>query len=485
MRYQRHFLAMACAAAVAFSAPGAVLAKNGVQDRGPEFGHSQGRAKNQALVREHDSRVFTVAPDLAFNALSGAAAYWGTYEGIQGPAAYTAEFPDNWNGGVIMYTHGFRGEGSVVTPEVPNLAFRSTALALGYAWAASSYSANFYDVRAAIEDTNRLALDLTDLLAQDWSAEPGEVTQYLIAGVSMGGHTAAAAVERETMETARYRVDYAGALPLCQAEQNEFYWLGDYNRVAMELAGLGHLPYENFQQVLPQILDELFVATSGEDAFVPANEAGQRLKDIAMNLTGGERPIFEEGFTTPVWQFAVLGTGGSDGTITGILAKEFYDNTDRVYRWTDGDRFTGPERAFTAKVGRFQEDLGVNPIRDDGVRWLPLVQGEFDVPVLTMHTLGDFFVPFVHQQLYREAAEANGNGNNLVQRAIRAPGHCGFSGTEFATALVDLVAWVNLGEKPGGDEVLDPEVVADDQYGCAHTVNDASTPGRASLPQCD
>jgi hypothetical protein len=128
MKNQRHLLAMAYATAMAFSAPGALLAQSGIQDRGPEFGQSQGRAKNQDLVREHDSRVFTVSPDLEFDALDGAAAYWGTYEGIQGDAAYTAEFPAEWNGGVIMYTHGFRGEGSVVTPEVPNLAFRSTAL---------------------------------------------------------------------------------------------------------------------------------------------------------------------------------------------------------------------------------------------------------------------------------------------------------------------------------------------------------------------
>lgn len=478
MDFSKHVLAMACAAAVGLASP--IL-----QAKDPNTGQAIGWGANKDLVRDHASREFTVSENRSFAALPGASAYWGTYPGIQGSAAYTAEFPKNWNGGVIMYAHGFRGESAVVTPEVPNVAFRSTALALGYAWAASSYSANYYDVRAAVEDTNRLALELRDILGNDWSVDHGEINQYLIAGVSMGGHTAAAAVERETLETARYPVAYEGALPLCQAEQNQFYWLGDYTRVAQELAGLGHLPHADFQQNLPTIVSNLFVATSGEDAYVPKNEAGQRLKDIAMNLTGGERPIFDEGFTSPTWQGAVLGTGGADGTITGILAKNFYDNTDRVYRWTSGPQFTGHERAFTAKVDRVHADLGVNPLQDDGVRWLPLVQGDFDVPVLTMHTLGDFFVPFVHQQLYREGAETHGNEDLLVQRAIRAPGHCGFSGSEFSTALVDLVTWVNSGVKPGGDSVLDPEVVADDQYGCAYTANDASTPSRATLPQCD
>lgn len=483
MRASKHFLALACAASVILSSPGLVQAK--ASEQGGANGNGIGRGL-QEVVREHDSRQFTVQTDsaLAFSSLPNASAYWGTYDGIQGPASYTAEFPTNWNGRVIMYTHGYRGTGLEVTREVPNAAFRSTALSMGYAWAASSYSANFYDVRAAIEDTNKLALELTDYLARDWSVGYDDPSQYLIAGVSMGGHTAAAAVERETLETARYPLHYAGAMPLCQAEQNEFQWLGDYNRVARQLAGFGSLPYADYQNYLGQILFQLFEFDANGPTYVPKNEAGERLKNIAMNLTGGERPIFDEGFRNPIWQGAVLGTGGSDGTVRGVLANEIYDNSDRVYRWTDGDRFTGQERAFTAKVGRFQADKGVNPIREDGVRWLPLVQGEFDVPVLTMHTLGDFFVPFVHQQRYRKAAEAHGNGDLLVQRAIRDVNHCGFSGAEFSTALVDLVTWVNTGIKPGGDDVLDADVVADDQYGCAYTDNRFSS-GRESLPQCD
>lgn len=482
MMLKKNFLALACATSLALAAPTVGFAKASGQGKVQGQGIGNGLTKE---VREHDSRVFQVqeSADLAFTALPGATPYWGVYEGIQGPASYTAEFPDDWNGGVIMYTHGFRGQGQTVTREVPNLAFRNIALALGYAWAASSYSANYYDVRAAIEDTNRLALELTDYLERDWSVGYEDPGQYLIAGVSMGGHTAAAAVERETLETARYPVAYDGALPLCQAEQNQFQWLGDYPRVVRELGGFGQRPYEDFQEYVGEALFNLFEFDGDAPTFVPKNEAGQRLKDIAKNLTGGDRPIFDEGFRNPTWHGAVLGTGGRDGTVTGILANEIYDNTDRIYRWTDGKRVTGRERAFTAKVGRFQADKGVNPLRDDGVRWLPLVQGDFDVPVLTMHTLGDFFVPFVHQQLYRKAAEANGSGDMLVQRAIRDPNHCGFSGTEFSAALVDLVMWVNSGVKPEGDDVLDPEVVSDEQYGCSHTNNELSS-GRENLPQC-
>jgi len=113
------------------------------------------------------------------------------------------------------------------------------------------------------------------------------------------------------------------------------------------------------------------------------------------------------------------------------------------------------------------------------VRWLPEVHGDFAVPVLTMHTLGDFYVPFRHQQLYLEGAIRHGNGEHLVQRAIRAPGHCDFSADETRAALTDWINWVNGGPRPAGDEVLDAAEVANEQYGCAFT-----TPDRPGIAGC-
>ena len=443
-------------------------------------------------VREHDAREFTVTDPLSFDASAAglseavlnANRHWGRYEGIQGEAAYTVEIPQDWNGGLIMWARGYGGEGEALTRVVPSVPFRNVVLGAGYAWAASSYSANYYDVRAALEDTNKLALEVMDFLERDWGANYGPIVQRLIAGASMGGHTAAAAVEKEALLTARYPVRYEGAMPLCQAEQNQFDWLGDYLRAAQQLAGLGDQPYGEFQQLLPQILETLFEAVEGEDAWKPKGEAGERLYRIAMNLTGGERPIFEQGFRNGTWQGAVLGTGGRDGTINGILARNNYDNRLRFYRWSEGRQVTWDEWRFNREIDRKRADFNANPIRRDGVRWLPLVKGNFDVPVLTMHTLGDFYVPFRHQQLYRQKAVLRGNGDLLVQRAIRAPSHCDFSGTEIATATIDWLTWVNGGPKPGGDKVLDPKVVADPNYGCAYT-NNALSVGRENLPDCE
>lgn len=455
--------------------------------------------------RLHDDRTYVVpsVESLAFDALDpedfpegttipATARYYGIYDGLMGESLYAVEIPtENWNGGLLMYTHGYSADG-ILGGQVPNDAFRYAALNAGYAWAGSSYSADFYDVRAAIEDTNKLAIEVMAYIERDFGAQYDTPDQILIAGYSLGGHTAAAAVDRENRERTLYPVDYAGAMPMCQAEQNQFQWLGDYTRVAQNLAGFGYLPHSDFMSLIgtfsPQgiiiepgpIVTNLFElnSTTGLPTWEPANVNGERLMAIAMNLTGGDRPIFAEGFRS-FYQSIVFGTGGSDGTINGILDRNFYDNTDRVYRWTDGDEPTAAELAFNETMERVAADPGVNSIRDDGVRWIPEVKGDFDVPVMTLHTLGDFYVPFVHQQLYRQGAIANGNEDLLVQRAIRAPGHCDFSPTEVITGMTEFFLWVNGGDKPAGDEVLDATVVADADYGCTFT-----SPERSGMPAC-
>jgi hypothetical protein len=91
------------------------------------------------------------------------------------------------------------------------------------------------------------------------------------------------------------------------------------------------------------------------------------------------------------------------------------------------------------------------------------------VPVLTLHTLGDLFVPFSMEQIYAQRVAANGRSDLLVQRAIRGVGHCDFAPAEFVQGFVDLVAWVEHGIKPEGDDVLTTAVVADPFYGCTFT----------------
>ncbi|HCE40788.1 MAG TPA: alpha/beta hydrolase, partial [Alcanivorax sp.] len=105
--------------------------------------------------RAQDSRSFSVdEASLPFDE-SGVTGHDGAsrWSGVRpSGAGYRIEVPVNWNGMLVMYAHGYRGEGQTLT--VSNPSIRQWLLDNGYAWAASSYSTNYYDVRAGVEDTN-------------------------------------------------------------------------------------------------------------------------------------------------------------------------------------------------------------------------------------------------------------------------------------------------------------------------------------------
>ncbi|WP_369411396.1 hypothetical protein [Deinococcus betulae] len=285
---------------------------------------------------------------------------------------------------------------------------------------------------------------------------------------------AGAAVEKETQATAKNKTAYAAALPLCGVmdEEYEFQWLGDYPLVAAQLAGLGPKTFpqgqDTYRALLPDILAATFSSVGGALWQENATQ-GAKLREIARNLTGGARPVFDLGFRTAQWQQAVLSTGGADGTVMGILPRNLYGNAGTTYRWTPGAVPTEAEKTFNAGILRVTPAADPNPARPGTVRFLPRVNGDISVPVLTVHTTGDFYVPFKHQQLYRAAVNAAGNGERLVQRAVRAAGHCEFTPAELVEAFTDLVKWEAGGAKPAGDDVTTPSVVAEAAYGCRFT----------------
>jgi hypothetical protein len=74
-------------------------------------------------------------------------------QGVYKNAAYDIEVPPQWNGELVMWAHGYRGNGTVLTVDVPRFGLRERFVQQGYAWAASSYYANGYDVRAGVLST--------------------------------------------------------------------------------------------------------------------------------------------------------------------------------------------------------------------------------------------------------------------------------------------------------------------------------------------
>jgi hypothetical protein len=436
--------------------------------------------KTQAQrIADGDFKIAQADITANFAPIAGAQQFSGVLDG----AIYRIEVPDSWNGTLIMWAHGFRGD-EPTRLRVDNHPLREYLLSQGYAWAASSYSANFYDVRAGLVDTNKLALSFSDFT----NLQPP--LRYLISGFSMGGHVAGAAVERENklaLSQVDLDVNYEGSLPMCgvMGDTALFDYFGAYGLALLQFGGQAVSQYPitpaEAEEKLAGARDALWVDydnNKGGDGLRQTAEAGGFYQTL-LNLSGGERPIypFSFGGFQPLLQSFV----GSDGTVDGILDENIVDTTYIRYRFQsqqpgpnmpgapDETGLTGTEVNFNSIIAQSIPVNNANPARDDGPRSIPSINGDFDVPVLTLHGLGDLFVPFHMEQIYRKRAIAFGNDDLLVQRAIRDTNHCTFTGPELVEAFDDWISWVDGGPAPSGDEILDPNVVADEDYGCKFT----------------
>jgi predicted alpha/beta hydrolase len=392
--------------------------------------------------------------DPRFDALPGTTTsrYWGVAAG----AAYRIEVPAAWNGKLVLYAHGYRGTGPVLY--VSNPVLREHFVRNGYAWAASSYSANFYDVRQGVLDTHALS----GIFRERTGNTPSST---YVTGHSMGGHITGALIEQ-------YPDAFVGALPMCgvMGDVALFDYFLDYNLVAQTLAGRNAIfppPLDYETSVVPDVAAKL---SSAVPAAFPAklNDQGEKLRAVTEQRSGGTRPAFKETFEA--WGNFLFGRYG-DGTVNGIASGNATTNLFTVYRFSNADdELTPAELALNRNVLRVAPDWTARYFHGaDGMQNIVPVHATFRIPVLSLHTIGDLFVPLSMEQIYARRAQANDRADLLVQRAYRDVGHCGFKPQEEARAFADLVRWVEKGEKPEGDELLDPEAVADPQFGCKFT----------------
>jgi fermentation-respiration switch protein FrsA (DUF1100 family) len=393
---------------------------------------------------------------LPFDPLPGTSTtrHWGVHNG----AGYRIEVPDDWNGQLVLYAHGFRG--TVLDLTVSNPRIRQFLVSNGFAWAASSYSKNGYDVKQGVKDTHALGQLFNGLV--------GNPSRTYITGHSMGGHITGVAIEQ-------YPQAYAGALPMCgvMGDNELFDYFLDYNLVAQALAGIdAQFPFPADYQtaVVPAVRGAL-----GGAAFPGVlNAQGIKLRGVTQNISGGTRPSFSTSFA--VWGNFLFTVGVTGGTI-GVAPGNVQDNSMTVYQIDADPALSSDELALNAAVLRVAQDpQGRHP---NGIANIPTISGNLPIPVISIHTIGDLFVPFSMEQIYARRAAEQGRADLLVQRAIRDHGHCGFAVPEEERAFADLVNWVEHGVKPAGDDVLTPAVVADPNYGCQFTL-----PGHAGYAAC-
>jgi len=134
--------------------------------------------------------------------------------------------------------------------------------------------------------------------------------------------------------------------------------------------------------------------------------------------SGGVRPVFEQG-----WLFWNGVAGDFMFGTLGLLGQPLpAENAGVTYQFDTDPALSTSEASFNATVQR------VTSVASERRKYTP-VTGNLRIPMLTLHTLGDLFSPFVVEQIYAERVAANGASDLLVQRATRDYGHCAFTPT--------------------------------------------------------
>jgi pimeloyl-ACP methyl ester carboxylesterase len=350
----------------------------------------------------------------------------------------------------------------VLTVDPPPFGLRQKLVSGGYAWAASSYYDNGYDVRAGVLSTRDLAGHFGDLVDR-----PGNV---FLVGVSMGGHIAGRSVEE-------YPHFYVGALPMCGVlgDNELFDFFLDENLVAQDLAGVPNCPptADYLTAAVPRIEAALGL-TGLTPGASPTTALGLQYRSIVINRSGGERPGADNAFS--LWYSIhfpfTLWTPDNGGTLAQNPAR-LATNLRTTYEPNTPVDVNGTVLRVppTDRVDRQRNSLTQSP----------RIAGRPRVPVLTLHDLGDLFVPFSMEQIYAADVAQHHRSALVVQRAIRAANHCEFSANEVGRAWDDLAQWVATGARPAGDDVTDPATVAAPDFGCAFTDSTAYTTGTRPL----
>jgi pimeloyl-ACP methyl ester carboxylesterase len=358
--------------------------------------------------------------------------------GRLGDADYIIQVPANWRGGLVVFAHGIqRGPGR---GDVRMLPIASHVMAEGHAWIASGYRAREYQPHLFIEDLVALR--------EHFLKEVGTPRWSIIYGQSMGGHIATASLELRPGL-------YQGALSECGLVDGIGIadYLMAYTAAAELISGVPLLDAPDRAAFGPLL--EGVVRALGMPGSYTAR--GRQFDSVVKYLMGADRA----GNELPL-------------RLQGLQARYLLNVMHRP-RDLENDPNPGTRAASTAHIryridpglGLTEEDLNarvrrVHPVKDARSPSANPVYaertGKLTVPLLTLHETGDAWVPLSLEQSYRRRTIAAGTDHLLVQRVVRGPSHCGVDGATRRQAFDDLVAWVERGVKPEGEDVLAPDL---------------------------
>jgi pimeloyl-ACP methyl ester carboxylesterase len=409
-----------------------------------------------ALVVTLLGAVVGLAPPAA--AAATTTAYSGT---LPDGATWTAEIPADWNGTLLLYSHGylptFAGAPNVPR-DAPDPQTAAALLAAGYGLTGSSYAAAGWALNTAPRDQ----LDTLAATVQAIGRRPHRV---LAVGTSMGG-----LVTAKLAETPGTRI--LGAVATCGivaggAALNNYQLDAEF-AIARLLA-----PSQDIRLAGYASLAEAFATTSAlVTAVTQAQTTPEGRARVALAAALNHEPSWRPGqpppagaaatergqyewllqslpFTTPARFDIETAVGGNAAWNKGVDYRRLLeqstdlDTVRAMYRAAGLDLRADLDR-LTRAANITAEPAAVRRIFATSVPF-----GRLQMPVLTVHTTADQLVPVQQENAYADAVRRAGRSELLRQAYVARPGHCSFTPAELVAAVAALDHRVATGRWDG------------------------------------
>ncbi len=374
---------------------------------------------------------------------SSAAAASGEYSGtLADGTAWRAVVPDEWNGTLLLYSHGyqpsFAGPRAPATV-APNPATEQLLLEQGYALVGSTYEATGWAVPTAPGDQ----LESLGAALVQIGEQPDHVLAY---GTSMGG-----LVTGRLAESAGDVI--AGAMPTCGLMEGGVdlnnYQLDGSHAIDELLAPDQDIQIEGYAS-LGAAFGTAAALSGAVDSGQSTAEGRARVALAAalFHLPGTDTRDADQwqqsmytllkqtlGFVTPGRFDIETATGGNATWNVGVdYGKLFQQSADRQ-RVAELYRAAGLDLKADLAQLTATADIAPDAGSVEALNASSGLTGDLQVPVLTMHTTIDILAPVQVEQEYAEDVRSQGDNALLRQTFVDREGHCSFTPAEIAAGI--------------------------------------------------